>query len=132
MQTFVITQAVIKHKSKYLLAKRASTKKNAPNKWEFISGFVDTKETTEQIILREMKEEIKLEGKLIKSANPLTIQDKEARWIIIPFLIEANTNKVTINPKDHSEAIWISKEELKKYKDLFPEIKYYEKLGWLK
>lgn len=132
MQTLVITQAVIKYNNKYLIGKRASTKKNAPNIWEFISGFVDTKETAEQIIIREIKEELKLNGKLIKSANPLIIQDKEARWIIIPFLIEVGSDKFKINAKDHSEILWLSKEQLHSYSDIAQELRYYEKLGWLK
>lgn len=43
--THVITLAVVKYKDKFLIGKRAKTKKFAPDKWEFISGFIDTSET---------------------------------------------------------------------------------------
>lgn len=126
MKTYVITIAVIKHKDKYLIGKRASTKKFAPNKWEFISGFVDTKETAEEIILRELMEETSLNGKILRSGDPFVFEDDEGRWINIPFLIETNSDKFIINKKDHSEIKWVSLKELEQYPDL-AEIKEIKK-----
>ena len=118
MKTYVIAIAVIKYKNKYLIGKRAATKKFAPNKWEFISGFVDTKETAEEIILRELMEETGLNGKILKSGNPFVFEDDEGRWINVPFLIESGSDKFTINKKDHSEMKWVSLKELEQYPDL--------------
>ena len=56
-KTYIITSAVVKFKDKFLIGKRTATKKFAPNKWEFISGFVDSPESVEEIILRELREE---------------------------------------------------------------------------
>lgn len=123
MKTKVITQAVIKFKSKYLLGKRALAKKNAPNQFEFISGFIDTSESAEEIILREIKEETNLDCKIIKSSEPYLIEDKEARWIIIPFLLESKNDKFKLNDEDHSELKWVSIEELKNYEDIKEDIK---------
>ncbi|MBI2045584.1 hypothetical protein HYT23_06000, partial [Candidatus Pacearchaeota archaeon] len=50
METRIIASAILKDKNKYLIAKRASSKKYAPGKWEFISGFIETKESAENII----------------------------------------------------------------------------------
>ena len=100
MKTFAITSGIIKYNDKYLIGKRSKSKKFAPNKWEFISGFIDTSESAEEIILREIYEETKLKGDIIKSAEPYIVEDEEARWIIIPYLIEANTDKFVINKMD--------------------------------
>src|SRR3990172_1389462 len=123
MKTYVITSAIIKHNNKFLIGKRASTKKVSPNQWEFISGFIDSKESAEDIILRELMEEINLKGKIIKSAEPYVIVDNNERWIIIPFLIEVETNKVNRNDKDHSELLWVNREELSKNSDLLQDVK---------
>ena len=122
MNTHVITSAVIKYKNKYLIGKRAETKKSAPNQWEFISGFIDTKETAEEIILRELKEETSLKGKIVKSGSPYFVEDKEAHWVIIPFLIEVANSNFILNPADHSELKWVAKEELLDYKELRTDI----------
>ena len=129
METRIITTAVIKHKKKYLIAKRAASKKFAPNKWEFISGFVDTPETAEKIILRELKEELSVKGKIAKMAEPYSITDKEARWITLPYLIEVSNSGFTINKKDHSEVKWVELKDLAKYNDLKKDIQEMKKRG---
>ena len=118
MPTFVIASAVVKNKDHFLIGKRARGKKFAPGKWEFISGFPEERESLEDTILRELKEETGLKGKLIRSADPYVISDKEGRWIIIPFLIEVSSDKVFLNTKDHDELRWVSREELEAYKDI--------------
>ena len=41
-----------------LLQKRASTKRQEPNKWAICAGHIDAGETVENAILREMEEEL--------------------------------------------------------------------------
>jgi|SRR3989344_5107097 len=131
METRVIISAIIRNKNKYLIAKRAATKKFAPNKWEFISGFVDTNECAEEIILRELKEELKLKGIIKKHGNPYVIKDKEGRWITIPYLIEVVNDKFITNSKDHSEAKWVELKDLLKYKELKEDINEMKKRGMI-
>src|SRR3989344_3323483 len=126
METRIIVSAVVKHKNKYLIAKRAASKKFAPNKWEFISVFVDTSESSEEIILRELKEELNINGKIMKKAEPYLIIDKEARWVVVPFLISVKDETFKLNKKDHSEARFVNIKEFNNYKNLandFRELK---------
>lgn len=125
MNTYVIATALVEFNNQYLIAKRASTKKFSPKQWEFISGFIEEKETAEKTILKELNEETKLKGKIIKKGEPFSFVDEEARWVIIPFLIKSENNKVVLNKEDHSESKWIDKSEIKQYKDLslFSEMK---------
>ena len=126
METRIIVSAVVKHKNKYLIAKRVASKKFAPNKWEFISGFVDTSESSEEIILRELKEELNINGKIMKKAEPYLIIDKEARWVVVPFLISVKDETFKLNKKDHSEARFVNIKEFNNYKNLandFRELK---------
>lgn len=118
METYTITTAVIRNSDKYLIAKRAGTKKFAPNQWEFISGFIDDGESAEETILREIKEELGIEGKIVDTSDSFDIVDDEGKWIITPFLIEVNTRNIKINPEDHSEIKWIATDELGNYSDL--------------
>ncbi|MBI2045428.1 NUDIX hydrolase, partial [Candidatus Pacearchaeota archaeon] len=70
------------------------------------------------IILRELKEEINANGKIIKTSYPYIVNDEEARWIIVPFIIKILGNRLKINKNEHSEVKWVSAKELEKFKDL--------------
>jgi 8-oxo-dGTP pyrophosphatase MutT (NUDIX family) len=112
MKTYVITTAIIRDGDKYLIAKRAATKRFAPNEWEFITGFMDEIATAEEIILKELREELSAEGKIEAGSDPFEITDPEGRWIIIPFLVSVAPDTVKINPNDHSEIKWVTLSEL--------------------
>ncbi|MEK7089445.1 MAG: NUDIX domain-containing protein [Patescibacteria group bacterium] len=118
METYVITSAIIRNGNKFLIAKRAKTKKFAPNQWEFISGFMDTPETAEETILREIKEELGVEGKIIDTSTQFDVVDDEGNWTVIPFLVELNTSDIEVHPEDHSEVKWVMAHELNAYPDL--------------
>ncbi|MBI4440819.1 NUDIX domain-containing protein [Candidatus Woesearchaeota archaeon] len=118
MKTHVITTAVVKYGELYLIAKRALTKKFAPGKWEFISGFIDTPETAEEVILRELREETALTGRIVRSADPFVLTDEEGRWVVIPYLMQVTTDRLVLNKKDHSAMRWVRAGELCSYEDL--------------
>ncbi len=132
MKTYVITTALVIYNNKYLIAKRSLNKQFSPNKWEFISGFIEEKESAEETILKELEEETSLKGQIIKSANPYITEDNEARWIILPYLIEANSANVKRNEQDHSEMKWATKEELDNYQDLQNDLIKLKQIKFLK
>jgi 8-oxo-dGTP pyrophosphatase MutT (NUDIX family) len=131
MKTYVIASAIVKHKNEYLIGRRAKTKRFGAEKWEFISGFIEEKEPVEETILKEVREETSLGGAILKSGDPYIAEDKEARWLIIPFLIEAGSNKIVLNKKDHSELKWVSSKQLDNYADLTEDVKQFKKRGFL-
>lgn len=49
---------IMNEKGEILLQKRASTKKQEPNKWAICAGHVDAGEAVESAIIREMEEEL--------------------------------------------------------------------------
>jgi len=131
MKTRIIVSAILKNKNKYLIAKRASSKKYAPEKWEFISGFVDENKSAENIILKELMEEIKAKGEIIKKLTPYIINDEEARWIIVPFIIKILGNRLKINKNEHSEVKWVSARELTRFGDLRKDVRELKIMGVL-
>ena len=131
MKTYTITVALVNYKNKYLIGKRSSSKKFASNSWEVISGFLEEKKSAEEIILKELKEEVKLSGKIIRTTDHYSGNVKDKRWIVIPFLIEVNSDKFIINTEDHSELKWATSRELDTYPDLKDEIYHFKKLGLL-
>ena len=118
METYIITTAVIRNKDKYLIAKRTATKKFSPNQWEFISGFIDAPESSEETIIREIKEELGVKGSVVKKSNSFVIADDEGEWTVIPFLVKLDTQDIQVNQEDHSEIKWVAANELSSYPDL--------------
>lgn len=131
MNTYVIATALIRYKNRqeYLIGRRASTKKFSPDQWEFISGFMDTKESAEEIILREIKEETRLDGRILKIAEPFSLIEEGIRWIVLPYSISVRSKNYKHNPADHSEMKWVSTQELETYADLLAFIRKFRQRG---
>lgn len=67
MKTYAIITGVIKFGEKILLLKRNPERHFSPNKWQPVSGFIGEKEPAEDAVLREVKEETGLCGKIVKA-----------------------------------------------------------------
>ena len=84
-KTYCVASAIIKNGDKYFIAKRADSKKFAPGHWEFISGFIEDHEAAEDIILKELREEINTEGTIEKALDIYQFGDEDGRWIVVPI-----------------------------------------------
>ncbi len=77
--------------------------------------FIKEMESCENAILREIKEETNLNAKIIATGKVFEVTDKWGRWIIIPYLCEAeNINQLKLSD-EYSEFAWINPEEWRNY-----------------
>ena len=53
-----------------------------------------------------------MEGTITKCGNSFEVIDEWARWIIIPFLISVESEKVVIDSGEHSEFKWITVDQV--------------------
>lgn len=121
MATYAIVTAIIKEGSRFLIAKRADTKRFSPGQWEFIAGFMDKRGTAEEIILEEFREELGVEGEVMETAPVFQFRDDEGVWVNITVLAKLkNPADIKINQQDHSEIKWVTREELNTYEQLKP------------
>ena len=130
MKIYPVTIGVLQFKDKILLLKRGRNRKYSPNLWEFVSGFLKGGESAEEAILREIKEETNLKVKIIKSGKPFEAKDIWGRWIVIPFLISVQSNKVKIS-REHSQIKWIRPKEISKFKTVVDIKEDLKALGFL-
>ena len=98
------------------LPKRADTKKFLPGVYELPGGHIDFGENVVKGLQREINEEF---GVSIKVGDPFFVFDylnevKGSHSIeVIYFATLSQKNQdITLNPEDHSEAVWISEAEL--------------------
>lgn len=113
-----VVGAYIVKDNKIFITQRSEGDKEAINKWEFPGGTIENQETNEDALIREMKEEFKVNvnvGKFIYNA----IEEYEQRIINIYFYYADTSDEFIIQP-DHLEYRWVTKEELKDY--AFPPV----------
>ncbi len=111
MGIYVAVVGVVKFKDKILLLKRNFSRRTSPGKWQVVSGTLEAGEAAEDCVLREVKEETGLEGKIEKTGKIFECEDNYGNWIIIPFSVSVNSDKINIEPKEHTEYKWILPEE---------------------
>lgn len=112
-----VVAALIQDGDKYLIAKRSTGDTNVYGKQEFPGGKVESNETEEQAIEREIKEEFEL---IIKAKKYITNNVCEyTKKTINLKLYECQHIDGEFKLHDHSEYRWVAVEELLKY-DLAP------------
>ena len=107
-----VTCAIIEHDSKILICQRSEQMK-LPLKWEFPGGKVETGESKEDCLQREVQEELGLE---IEVGTALTVVEHhypEFSLCLYPFLCKWAGGSLAI--AEHAQAIWVNKSELQDY-----------------
>ena len=94
--------------SKRFLLVKCSNKVTEPGKWGLVGGHIESGETPEQALLREMQEEVKLtfSGKL----HPLYVfepnkHDNSAKYTTFLAMIEMEFTPVLND--EHTEFLWV-------------------------
>ena len=105
-----VVAALIRTKDNILIAKRSTGDENVYGKWEFPGGKVEDNETEKEAIEREMLEEFELKVKAEKFIvnNVCNYPNKT----IDLRLYECTYISGEFKLHDHSEYVWVKKEDL--------------------
>lgn len=114
-----VVNCVVKYKNKILLVKRNSKMHLYPAHWNGISGFLDDLKSLKEKVKEELKEEIGITSKNIKSIKLGEIFNQEApkykkTWIIHPVLVEIAKDKINLD-WEAEDYKWINPKEAKKF-----------------
>lgn len=118
--TYVVS-CFIKRNEKILLLRRSEKVGSYRGKWATVSGYVEKNEMPEETALKEIREEIGVEAKLIRKGKIIHVKDKEGNWFVHPFLFEIKSGNIKID-WEHTEYRWIRPEEIENY-DTVPMLK---------
>jgi len=115
----VVLAAVIIKNNKALILQRNKDEDIFPNMWELPSGKKEPLETSENSLLREVKEETGLDVKIImpffvfdyQIEKPEEIRDSTQ----INFLVKPIGDYKVKLSSEHQNFVWISEDEIDKY-----------------
>lgn len=115
-----ITACAFLHKDgKLLTAKRAMTKFFLPGVYELVGGHVEFGETLEECLVREFREELHIDivvGNIFYAFTYL--EDNGVKHVLeVEFFakMQDEGQPIVLNPEDHLEYHWITKEEIDTY-----------------
>lgn len=105
-----VTCALIIDNQNRLFAAQRSSKMSLPLKWEFPGGKIELNESSEECLIREIKEELNIDIKIVENL-PSNIHAYPSIVIqLIPFICRQIDGIITL--KEHINFKWLSTNEL--------------------
>jgi 8-oxo-dGTP diphosphatase len=105
-----VTCALIIDNQNRLLAAQRSNTMSLPLKWELPGGKIEPNETSEQCLIREIKEELNIEVVIIKALTPNTHNYPLITIQLIPFVCNQISGEIEL--KEHTNFKWLNTNEL--------------------
>ncbi len=96
---------------RFLVLKRADTKRPFPGKWEFPAGYIADGEEVGDAALRELEEETGLLGVLVRSGEPHVVETDGSTFQVHPVLVLVHQTVVD-RSEEHVDARWADLDDL--------------------
>jgi 8-oxo-dGTP diphosphatase len=107
-KTIEVACAIIRHEGKFLVTQRGQ-KMTMPLLWEFPGGKIESGETPENCIHREIKEELSIAVTLFKRLPNCVHEYDRFTIVLIPFLADFFCG--TIQLAEHQSFKWLKTDE---------------------
>ena len=104
--------AIIKKEDYYFIAQR-NENKYMGLKWEFPGGKVETGETFEEALGREIKEELNIKINILKKIAKEKFNDSSINVVIHYYLCSMENDLIEL--LEHNQSAWVKKNEFYKY-----------------
>lgn len=107
-----VTSAIIINDNKILITQKGPHGRFA-EKWEFPGGKIDTGETPEECIIRELLEELHMEIEVDSFFGECIHTYPEGENIVLAYFCSWHKGDITLT--EHSDYRWVTVEELDQY-----------------
>ncbi len=105
-----VSCAIIKNDKGEILVTQRSASMKLPLKWEFPGGKIEENETAEECLLREIKEELSIEIRVIKPLASVEYHYEDFSILLVPFICEIKHGDIKLT--EHANFIWLKPIEL--------------------
>lgn len=120
-----VTAAILFHENKLLISRRHKGDILA-GKWEFPGGKVELGETSEDCLIREMKEEFNIQISVNKFFTSSTYKYTHGEFELLAYFVTWVAGE--LSPTVHDKIAWVDIQDLDKYDFLPADIPIVEKL----
>ncbi|WP_343558954.1 (deoxy)nucleoside triphosphate pyrophosphohydrolase [Sphingobacterium sp.] len=107
-----VTCAIIEHANKILICQRSASMK-LPLKWEFPGGKIETGESKEECLRREIKEELHIDINIHSALTMVEHHYADFSLRLYPFVCSLKSGEV--KALEHAQAIWVDAAQLRNY-----------------
>jgi 8-oxo-dGTP diphosphatase len=105
---------------KVLLLKRSAHHRTNAGKWSFVTGYVNRREAPRDAAIRELREELGIEGTPTRAGTVVEVEFNGRMLYIHPFLFPVGAVDIRLE-REHSTYTWIEPGEVYDY-DTVPQI----------
>lgn len=104
-----VVAAVLVDGDKYFVAKRKDSGELA-KKWEFPGGKIELNETKEEALIRELKEELKIDVEILKPLMTVNHEYNSFYLTLHAYLCKKTNGKIVLT--EHLDSKWITVSEM--------------------
>ena len=109
----IAVAVVVVHDNRILIMRRSKMKKHYTGLWDFPCERVREGSLAENAA-RGVMEEAGLQAEVVRKGNPVTLEDGDWKFVVIPFLCRTDSRNVKMD-QEHDDFRWVSLEEMKKF-----------------
>ena len=123
-----VVAALIEKNGKYLIARRSTGSSDVLGKWEFPGGKIETGETPQEALAREIMEELDIEIKVCELIDTIEYDYPTFHLSMDCFWAEIISGNLVL--KEHEAAKWLTKDELNSVDWLPADVTLVEKIRY--
>lgn len=109
----IAVAGIVVNDNRILIMRRSRAKRHYPGVWDFPCERIKDGSLAENVA-RGVMEEAGLRIEVVRAGKPITLEDGDWRFVVVPFLCRTDSRDVRMD-EEHDDFRWVSLEEMKRH-----------------